>query len=220
MLIIFDCDGVLVDTEPVSNRCFSEALNREGLAWDVPETMRRLIGRSLKSCVEIVEAELGRSLPPDFIERLQADTFAAFRSERVGAVAGVAAAIDALEAEGHRTCVASSGDIGKMRITLGAAGLWQRFEGRIFSAAQVARGKPFPDLFLLAAREMATAPIECVVVEDAVAGTQAAVAAGMRVVCYAAAPYAERAAMAAVGGTLFDDMRQLPALVGSLDGER
>jgi HAD superfamily hydrolase (TIGR01509 family) len=214
MLVIFDCDGVLVDTEPVSNRCFSQALNREGLAWDVPETMRRLMGRSLKSCVDIVEAELGRRLPADFIERLQSETFAAFRSEKVGAVAGVAAAIDALESTGHRTCVASSGEIDKMRITLGGAGLWQRFDGRIFSATQVPRGKPFPDLFLLAAREMGTPPSDCVVVEDAVAGTQAAIAAGMRVLCYAAAPYADRDGMSAAGGTLFDDMSRLPGLVG------
>jgi beta-phosphoglucomutase-like phosphatase (HAD superfamily) len=100
-----------------------------------------------------------------------------------------------------------------MRITLGGAGLWDRFAGRIFSATQVQRGKPFPDLFLLAAREMATEPADCLVVEDAVAGTQAAIAAGMRVLCYAGASYAEREGMAAAGGTLFDDMRQLPALV-------
>ncbi|HEX2839828.1 HAD-IA family hydrolase [Hyphomicrobium sp.] len=214
MLIIFDCDGVLVDTEPVSNRCFSAALNREGLAWDVPQTMRELMGRSLKSCVAIAEAALGRALPADFVDRLQAETFAAFRREGVNAIAGVAEAIDALEAAGHRTCVASSGDIGKMRITLGGAGLWDRFEGRIFSATQVARGKPFPDLFLLAAREMKAAPDACLVVEDAVAGTEAAVAAGMRVLCYAAAPYADRDGMAAAGGEVFADMRQLPLLVG------
>ncbi|TXL71302.1 HAD-IA family hydrolase [Vineibacter terrae] len=214
MLIIFDCDGVLVDTEPVSNRCFAAALNREGLAWDVPQTMRELMGRSLKSCVAIAEAALGRALPADFVDRLQAETFAAFRREGVNAIAGVAEAIDALEAAGHRTCVASSGDIGKMRITLGGAGLWDRFEGRIFSATQVARGKPFPDLFLLAAREMKAAPDACLVVEDAVAGTEAAVAAGMRVLCYAAAPYADRDGMAAAGGEVFADMRQLPLLVG------
>ncbi|MCW5747534.1 MAG: HAD family phosphatase [Alphaproteobacteria bacterium] len=215
MLIIFDCDGVLVDTEPVANRCFSAAVNREGLDWDVPETMRRLMGRSLKSCVAIVEAELGRALPPDFVERLQAETYAAFQRERVGAVPGVAAAIDALEAAGHRTCVASSGEIAKMRLTLGGAGLWERFAGRIFSATEVARGKPFPDLFLRAAREMAEAPAACVVIEDAPAGTQAAIAAGMRALCYVGAPYADRDAMAAAGGTLFEDMRQLPALVGA-----
>ena len=78
----------------------------------------------------------------------------------------------------------------------------------------MSRGKPFPDLFLLAAREMAATPAECIVVEDAVAGTQAAIAAGMRVLCYAGAPYAEGEGMAAAGGTQFSDMRQLPALVG------
>jgi HAD superfamily hydrolase (TIGR01509 family) len=214
MLIIFDCDGVLVDTEPVSNRCFSEALNREGLAWDVPETMRRMMGRSLTSCVAIAEAALGHALPADFVDRLQAETFAAFKRENVGAVAGVEAAIDAVEAAGHRTCIASSGDIGKMQITLGGAGLWDRFDGRIFSATQVRRGKPFPDLFLFAARAMGAAPSDCVVVEDAVAGTQAAIAAGMRVLCYAGAPHADRGGMAAAGGELFEDMRHLPALVG------
>jgi HAD superfamily hydrolase (TIGR01509 family) len=214
MLIIFDCDGVLVDTEPVSNRCFSAALNREGLAWDVPQTMRRLMGRSLRSCIEIVEKELGRTLPPTFVERLQADTFDAFRREGVAPVPGVAGAIDALEAAGHRTCVASSGDLDKMQITLGGAGLWSRFEGRIFSASQVRRGKPFPDLFLLAAQQMGTAPADCIVVEDAPAGTQAGIAAGMRVLCYAGAPWAERAAMLAAGGILFENMGELPGLVG------
>ncbi len=214
MLIIFDCDGVLVDTEPVSNRCFSAALNREGLAWDVPQTMQRLMGRSLKSCIEIVEKELGRTLPPVFVERLQADTFDAFRREGVAPVPGVADAIDALEATGHRTCVASSGDLDKMQITLGGAGLWNRFEGRIFSARQVRRGKPFPDLFLLAAQQMGTPPADCVVVEDAPAGTQAGMAAGMRVLCYAGAPWAERAAMLAAGGVLFEHMEELPGLIG------
>ncbi|QQS13602.1 MAG: HAD family phosphatase [Rhodospirillales bacterium] len=213
MLVIFDCDGVLVDTEPLSNRCFAAALNREGLAWDVAETMRRLVGRSMRSCVEIVERELGRALPADFVERLQAETFEAFRREGVAAVPGVEMAIDAVELAEHRTCVASSGEIGKMRITLGAAGLWDRFAGRIHSSTQVARGKPFPDLFLFAAEEMGAAPGDCVVVEDSVAGTQAGVAAGMRVLSYAGAPYADRDGLAAAGGLVFTDMRELPRLL-------
>jgi len=214
VLVIFDCDGVLVDTEPLSNRCFSEALNREGLPWDVAETMRRLMGRSMKSCIEIVEAELGRKVPADFVDRLQARTFACFREEGVRAVAGVVAAIDALEAAGARTCVASSGDHGKMRITLGSAGLWQRFEGRIFSSTEVARGKPAPDLFLFAAKRMGAAPEASVVIEDSVAGAQAARSAGMRAYGYVGAPHTDRAGLLEAGATVFEDMRDLPALLG------
>lgn len=214
MLVIFDCDGVLVDTEPLSNRCFSQALNVEGLEWDVAQTMRRLMGRSMKSCIEIVEAELGRKVPADFVERLQERTFATFRSEGVRAVPGVAAALDVLERAGVRTCVASSGDHGKMRITLGGAGLWDRFDGRIFSATQVARGKPAPDLFLFAAERMSQAPADSVVIEDSTAGAQAARAAGMRVCGYVGAPHTDRAGLVEAGAIIFDDMHTLPALLG------
>lgn len=213
MLVIFDCDGVLVDSEPLANTCFARALTREGLDWSVEETMRRLIGRSMKSCVEIVEDVLGRRLPADFVDRLQADTMQAFRDAPLKAVPGIAEAIDALEAAGHRTCVASSGSIDKMRVTLGITGLWQRFEGRIFSATQVARGKPFPDLFLHAALGMNEQPFACMVVEDSQPGLQAARAAGMRALAYVGAPYADREALTAAGGEWFDHMRKLPALV-------
>ncbi|MBX3502147.1 MAG: HAD-IA family hydrolase [Alphaproteobacteria bacterium] len=214
MLVIFDCDGVLVDTEPLSNRCFAEALNREGLDWDVAETMRRLMGRSMRSCIEIVEAELGRTVPGDFVERLQDRTFACFRDEGVHAVPGVIAALDALERAGAATCVASSGDHGKMRITLGGAGLWDRFDGRIFSATQVARGKPAPDLFLFAARRMGMPAGDSIVIEDSAAGAQAARAAGMRAYGYVGAPHTDRAGLVEAGATLFDDMRRLPSLLG------
>lgn len=215
MLIIFDCDGVLVDTEPLSNRCFSEALNREGLDWDVAQTMRRLMGRSMKSCIEIVEAELGRKVPADFVDRLQERTFACFRDEGVHAVAGVAAALDALERAGMRTCVASSGDHGKMRVTLGSAGLWDRFDGRIFSATQVARGKPAPDLFLFAAERMGASPADSVVIEDSSAGAQGARAAGMRAYGYVGALHTDRTGLIDAGATVFEDMRDLPALLGA-----
>lgn len=214
MLVIFDCDGVLVDTEPLSNHCFSQALNSEGLDWDVAETMRRLMGRSMKSCVEIVESALGRPVPRDFVERLQERTFATFRSEGVHAVPGVVAALDALERAGARTCVASSGDHGKMRITLGSAGLWDRFDGRIFSSTQVARGKPAPDLFLFAAERMGVNPADSIVIEDSSAGAQAARAADMRVYGYVGAPHADRVGLVEAGATIFDDMHTLPALLG------
>ena len=213
MLVIFDCDGVLVDSEPLSNTVFARALRREGLDWSVEETMRRLMGRSMKSCVEIVEGLLARQLPEDFVHRMQADTLQAFRDAPLQAVPGINEAIDAIEAEGIQTCIASSGGFDKMEVSLGVTGLWSRFEGRIFSSSQVKRGKPYPDLFLHAAIAMNEQPFDCVVVEDSVPGVQAAKAAGMRVLGYTGAPHTDRDAMGAAGAFLFNDMKQLPDLV-------
>ena len=148
VLVIFDCDGVLVDSEPLANASFSRALKAQGLDWSVEETMRRLMGLSLKSALEIVEAELGRKLPDDFFEKMQAVTYQSFRDAPLQPVAGVKEAVQALQAAGLATCVASSGSPEKMRFTLGLTGLWDLFDGRIFSSSQVPRGKPFPDLFL------------------------------------------------------------------------
>jgi HAD superfamily hydrolase (TIGR01509 family) len=213
VLVIFDCDGVLVDSEPLANASFSRALKAQGLDWSIEETMRRLMGRSLKSCVEICEAELGRSLPADFVEKMQEVTYQSFRDEPLQPVAGVQDAVVALQKAGIETCVASSGSPEKMRFTLGLTGLWDLFGGRIFSASQVPRGKPFPDLFLHAAISMDMQPFACIVVEDSVPGIQAARSAGMRALAYAGASYADRAALATAGGELFDDMRTLPELV-------
>ncbi|WP_395711899.1 HAD family hydrolase [Reyranella sp.] len=213
MLAIFDCDGVLVDSEPIANASFSAALAAQGLHWSIEETMRRLLGRSLKSCVEIVEAELGRTLPDDFLEKMQAVTYGNFRDAPLQPIDGVKDAVLALQAAGVETCVASSGAPEKMRFTLGLTGLWDLFGGRIFSSSQVPRGKPFPDLFLHAALSLDVQPFDCIVIEDSVAGVQAGRAAGMRVLAYAGAPYADRVGLAAAGGELFDAMKLLPGLV-------
>ena len=212
-LVIFDCDGVLVDSEPIANASFSRALEPHGIDWGVEETMRRLMGRSLKSCIEICEAEIGRRLPADFLETMQAVTYRGFREAPLQAIAGAKDAALALKAAGFETCVASSGSLDKMRFTLGLTGLWEVFEGRIFSASEVPRGKPSPDLFLHAALAMNMQPSDCIVVEDSVPGVQAAKAAGMRALAYAGAPYAARMGLAEAGGLLFDDMKELPALV-------
>jgi HAD superfamily hydrolase (TIGR01509 family) len=213
VLVIFDCDGVLVDSEPLANASLSAALRAQGLDWTIEETMRRLMGRSLKSCVEICEGELGRKLPGDFLDRMQARTYQSFRDAPLQPVAGIREAVAALQAAGLDTCVASSGAISKMEFTLGLTGLWDLFGGRVFSSSQVPRGKPFPDLFLHAAIQMNAQPFDCVVVEDSVPGVQAARAAGMRVLAYAGAPYADRDGLGDAGGFLFTDMRQLPELV-------
>jgi HAD superfamily hydrolase (TIGR01509 family) len=215
LLVIFDCDGVLVDTEPLANASLSRALRAQGLDWSPEETIRRLMGLSLKSCVEICEAELGRKLPDDFLDTMQAYTYQSFRDAPLQPIPGVREAIVALQKGGYDTCVASSGSPEKMRFTLGLTGLWDLFDGRIFSASQVPRGKPFPDLFLHAALSMNVQPFDCVVVEDSVPGVRAARSAGMRALAYAGEPYANRDALQQAGGEPFDTMKCLPELVRS-----
>lgn len=215
LLVIFDCDGVLVDSEVISNPVFVAHLNRAGFAITLEEANRDLIGKSMASCIALLTERFGKPLPERFLDDLQVETFAAL-AERVEPVDGVIAALDRIEAAGIATCVASSGDHGKMQVTLGRTGLLPRFEGRIFSATDpgVERGKPFPDLFLHAAARLGMPAERCAVVEDSEPGTRAAVAAGMRALSYAGSPIARPDALTAAGGTLFTRMAALPALLG------
>jgi len=206
-LVIFDCDGVLVDSEPLANRVLAEELERIGLPLGYAAVCEQFVGLSLARCVEIVEERLGRAVPPGFLERLQRRTFEVFR-EGLEPVRGVARALERVRVP---VCVASSGELDKMRFTLGLTGLLPRFEGRMFSAAQVARGKPWPDLFLLAARTLDTPPERCVVVEDSVPGVRAGVTAGMRVLGYA--ERSDASALREAGAVTFDAMERLPALL-------
>ena len=183
--VIFDCDGVLVDSERLMNREFSAMLTEIGLPHSAEETTRKFMGRSMKSCVQIVEAELGRPVPDDFLTELDQRAYAVFARD-LTPVAGVESVLDALDRAGTPYAVASSGSHEKMRTTLGITGLWARLAGRITSATDVAHGKPAPDVFLLAAERLAVAPAECVVIEDSLLGVEAALAAGMRVIGFAA----------------------------------
>jgi HAD superfamily hydrolase (TIGR01509 family) len=211
-LIIFDCDGVLVDSEPLANRVFAEALDEVGLAMSFDEVCATFVGLSMSRCVEIVEQRLGRELPADFVPRLQQRTFDAFRAD-LQAVPGVAGALDRIAAP---VCVASSGEHDKMNLTLGLTGLLPRFAGRMFSATEVARGKPWPDLFLHAAATLGAAPERCAVVEDSLPGIRAARAARMAAFGYA--PRDDGAPLAASGATVFRSMKELPALLGEARG--
>ena len=207
-LVIFDCDGVLVDSEPIANRVFSQMLGEVGLPMGYDETVRTFVGRSLATCIAMVEARLGSPVPEGWADALRARTLEAFGRE-LRAVEGVEAVLDGI---GAPFCVASSGEPAKMRFTLGMTGLLPRFEGRMFSAVEVPRGKPAPDLFLHAARRMGAAPERCAVVEDSAVGVQAGAAAGMTVFGFAAMtdPDALRAAGAA---HVFTRMDELPDLL-------
>ena len=216
-LVIFDCDGVLVDSEPISNRVFTEMLVAIGLDTTPEQAMHDFVGRSMASCLAIVAERLGRPVPDDFERTMQARTFAEFRAS-LGAVPNVITVLDALDAAGVRTCVASSGSHEKMRTTLGITGLLPRFDGRLFSATEVARGKPHPDLFLHAARAMGAEPSRCAVIEDSPVGVRAGVAAGMTVFGFAARGQHE--ALAEAGAVVFDDMTRLPDLLAVQDATR
>lgn len=206
--MIFDCDGVLVDSEEISNRLFVEVLAEHGGSLSYAEARELLVGLSLPACIRLVEERAGRALAPGFAEAYEARVLAALAAS-VEPVPGV---LWALEQIPVASCVASSGSHAKIRTTLGRTGLLARFQGRIFSASEVRRGKPAPDLFLHAAHEMGMAPGRCAVVEDSVYGVRAAVAAGMRALGYAGpSPGAE---LAREGAEVFHDMQDLPRLLG------
>jgi HAD superfamily hydrolase (TIGR01509 family) len=191
-LVIFDCDGVLVDSEPIANAVFAEHLGKLGIHLTIEQALTRFLGRSMKSCMEDVTKELHSkklpvplNFPSAFLEAMQEDTFAQLANS-VQAVAHIVDVIDALEEKGIAFCVASSGEHAKMAVTLGKTLLAQRFGNRIYSATQVERGKPAPDLFIFAATQMGVDPSKCVVIEDSPAGVQAAVSAGMTAMAYCA----------------------------------
>ena len=206
-LVIFDCDGVLVDSEPLSNRILAERMTAIGLPTTTDEAVRDFMGRSWKSCTEIIEGRLGRPLPDGWADGYHAEVLAAFERE-LEPVPGLPEALDAIDLP---SCVASSSSHTRIRTALVATGLLERFEGRIFSATDVEHGKPAPDLFLHAAEHMGAAPATCVVVEDAPAGAEAGRRAGMTVLGYAGltAP----ALLEAQGATVFGSMAELPALI-------
>lgn len=206
--VIFDCDGVLVDTEPAANRVLAAILTEEGLPTTPEDSMRTYMGRSWASCMAIAAERLGRPLDVDALaERYRSGVREAW-SRELHPVTGIEEALDRIALP---SCVASSGEHERMRFTLGRTGLLARFEGRIFSATEVEHGKPAPDLFLHAARSMGFDPAQTTVVEDTVPGAQAGRAAGMRVLGYAA--HTPAAELAAAGAEPFADMRRLPELL-------
>ena len=207
-LVIFDCDGVLVDSEPVANRTLAQMLRELGLDLTQEQIFEKFVGFSMAHVMGTIESLLGRAPPETFLRDLQARTFEAFRAE-LQAMPGIEDALDRLTVP---FCVASSGDHEKMRTTLGITGLWPRFAGRIFSVTQVARGKPAPDVYLFAAKQLGAEPARCVVVEDTPPGVQAGVAAGMRVFGYCAHT-PEHKLRAAGAQVTFDDLRRLPELL-------
>jgi HAD superfamily hydrolase (TIGR01509 family) len=210
-LVIFDCDGVLVDSETIANRIMAETITASGIPITYEECRARFVGGTLQRVMDTVEEWLGRPLPTDWKEGFETRRDEAFRRE-LRPVPGVAAALEAIRAGGAEVCVASSGSPEKIELTLGLTGLRHHFGERLFSATMVAQGKPEPDIFLHAAERMGYLPETCAVVEDSLLGVTAGVAAGMRVLAYAAET--DPAVLKAAGGRPFADMAELPSLLG------
>ncbi|MFF8981729.1 HAD family hydrolase [Streptomyces eurythermus] len=209
-LVIFDNDGVLVDSEPLSNRLLAGYLTELGHPTSYEDSVRDYMGSALHRVHDLVLERTGRRLPEDFDEVFHARVFAAFERE-LRPVPGVTDVLEKLAADGVPYCVASSGSHERIRVGHRTTGLDRWFtDERIFSSEDVGRGKPAPDLFLYAAERMGVAPGRCVVVEDSPLGVQAAVAAGMDVYGFTAMTPPERLADA---GRLFADMGDLAGLL-------
>lgn len=208
-LVIFDCDGVLVDSEPITNRVFADMLNELGVPITLEEMFERFMGHSMAHCMGIVRELLGREPPVDF-EQEYRERAARALAQELKPVEGIVEVLDILEIP---CCVASSGDHDKMRTTLGLTGLLPRFEGRLFSVTQVPRGKPAPDVYLFAALQMGATPERAAVVEDTAVGVMAGRAAGMTVFGYAGLTPAKSLRQAGASA-VFSDMRALPNLLG------
>ncbi|MFE9539610.1 HAD family hydrolase [Streptomyces sp. NPDC006691] len=210
-LIIFDNDGVLVDSEPISNTILSGYLTELGHATSYEDSLRDYMGAAIHRVHDLIQERTGQALPADFDETLHARIFAAFERE-LQPVAGVTDVLGKLVADGVPYCVASSGSHERIRVGHLRTGLDEWFEDEwIFSSEDVGRGKPAPDLFLHAAERMGVAPERCVVIEDSPLGVEAARAAGMDVYAFTAMTPAER--LPGANGH-FGDMRQLLELLG------
>ena len=214
-LVIFDCDGVLVDSERISMRELTRALAREGGTLDESQVSERFVGLALLDVEREAAAHLGRPVPDGWLERFLAERAEAFERE-LRPVPGAREAVDGVRAAGWETCIASGGRMAKMEQTLRIAGLRDAFpDDRIFSAYAVPRGKPAPDLFLHAASVCGYAPEACVVVEDSVPGVIAGRNAGMRTLGYAAGDAPHAARLATLGAEPLADLRKLPARLAS-----
>jgi HAD superfamily hydrolase (TIGR01509 family) len=213
-LLIFDCDGVLVDSEMISMSVLLETLSGQGLVVDQAEAYEQFLGRSLTTIAEVVLQTYGLSLSHGALDQMRLNLYDRFRKE-LKAMPQIEATLGAIPIA---RCVASSSQLERIRLALEVTGLRRLFEPNIFSAAMVARGKPAPDLFLYAASAMSVAPERCLVVEDSPAGIAAAKEAGMRAFGFVGASHAGPAelsrALAQMGASVvFHDMQELPHLV-------
>ena len=208
--LIFDCDGVLVDSEYLASRVESDVTRDLGLTLDVDEAHEMFLGKTVEGVLDAIAARTGTRPSNTWVYNWAFATAHAFMRE-LKAVDGVGVAVEELRRRGHRMAVASQSPLARVRLSLQVAGLAGQFGDHIYVASMVARPKPAPDIYLLAAERLGAAPRECIVIEDSPAGATAAQAAGMRVLGYA--PGHAAAAMHASGARVIRSMHELIAAI-------
>ncbi|ESW59876.1 MAG: hydrolase [Rhodobacter sp. CACIA14H1] len=208
--VIFDCDGVVVDSEHPTLVMVRDDLERYGLTLTLEELEAGYIGGTVETVAAKARAN-GARLPEDWVSDFYERMYAMLRAS-VPLIPGIVGVLDALDSAGIPYAMGSNGTPEKMQITLGQHGLVERFRGHLYSGQALGRPKPAPDLYLHAAGRLGVEPARCVVVEDSAAGARAAKAAGMR--CFGYAPKGAHAGLAAEGAILFNRMQDLPALLG------
>ena len=211
-LVIFDCDGVLVDTEGPTNEILAKDLSERGLPISADECMALFVGGTIYG-VGVRARELGAAIPDDWVDVIYAKIYARLR-EGIAPIPGVEDVLERLDTAGVPYCVGSNGAPEKMEITLGQTGLFERMRGKLFSPHVIGmeHAKPNPGLYLHAARSMGFDPHDCMVIEDSVSGATGARAAGIR--CFGYGPQADVEGLRAVGAQVFFDMAELPGLLG------
>lgn len=182
-LVIFDCDGTLVDSEPISNRILAESLNELGIKFTEEQCSHEFIGLNWSDTITKIKYLTGAALPSGFANDVTTRRLAALKGS-VKEMPGASKAVEKILLYGYKVCVASSSEMPRIKINLEETGLSKYFGSNVFSATQVVRGKPNPDLFLFSAKQMGIIPEECVVIEDNLNGFNAGVAAGMHVFAY------------------------------------
>jgi HAD superfamily hydrolase (TIGR01509 family) len=210
--LIFDCDGVLVDSEYLASRVETEVARDLGLSLGVEEAHEMFLGKTVEGVLDVIAARTGARPSSTWAYNWAFATAHAFVRE-LKAVEGVRVAVQELRHRGHRMAVASQSPLARVRLSLQVTNLDEYFGEHIYVTSMVARPKPAPDIYLLAAERLGAAPRDCVVVEDSPAGAEAALGAGMRVLGYAPGPTA--AAMQASGARV---IRSMGEVVAALDG--
>jgi HAD superfamily hydrolase (TIGR01509 family) len=205
-LVIFDCDGVLVDSEPIALEVLVDALAVKGITIDANGAAERFLGRSIGSMADVVRQEFGVEIDQDFLSQMREALYTRFRRE-LRPIAGIKPAVAGLKEQGLSWCVASSSQRERIELSLAATGLLELFEPSIFSATLVENGKPAPDLFLYAAAAMGADPAACIVVEDSPAGIIAAKAAGMKVCAFTGGSHTIHPSYQSALGALKPDAR-------------
>ncbi|MEO0357060.1 MAG: HAD family phosphatase [Pseudomonadota bacterium] len=208
--VLFDCDGVVVDSERLTNLIIQDDLASRGLALTLDQIMATFVGGTMAGVGEKA-AKMGADIPDTWLADIYPKIYRAL-GEQVELVPGILPVLDALDAHSIRYAIGSNGEIKKMETTLGRTGLLDRFQGVMFSGQAMGAPKPAPDVYLHAARALGVTPAQAIVIEDSRSGAAAAHAAGMR--CFGFARDTQPAAFDGVADVIFDDMADLPSLLG------